>query len=348
MGRYPTTNPYPYRSSAGMRERVLTALGVLKIATADQITALMWPNAASNKPARLALLDLETHHLTTPEGSSRRPWVDGLGEGAGLRAQRKKLWRLTPMGLIAARGVLPTGTPMGATRAGGRIAGTARGVGQSGAPHAMLVNEIVVAFARGAAYGEPGGIAQVTDWLTEVPHPIAARESVIADGVLRAPHAGLPVLMVEADRNTMPPARIAEKITRYRTYFRQRVRTPGARHEVPLWHLTYPGGTGREGYPPVAFVFAGAGPRGLHQRMAAVEELSRSCWAGHRQAAWSDDSLSHTNYQDTVPVVATTLALLAEHGPLGPAWRRFGRTRWESLPDALHNPGTNAPTPTSG
>ncbi|MFJ6140207.1 hypothetical protein [Kitasatospora sp. NPDC092286] len=39
-----------------------------------------------------------------------------------------------------------------------------------------------------------------------------------------------------------------------------------------------------------------------------------------------------------MPVLATTLDLLAEPGPLGPVWWRYGRQGRHSLTDALDNP----------
>ncbi|MFE5588064.1 hypothetical protein [Kitasatospora sp. NPDC056531] len=47
-------------------------------------------------------------------------------------------------------------------------------------------------------------------------------------------------------------------------------------------------------------------------------------------------------YDDSVPVVATTLELLAEHGLLGPVWWRFGRPGRHSLIEALDNPDHRA------
>ncbi len=320
---YRTSNLYPYGSTARLRADVLATLGVLKIATPRQITLLVRPAAKSSKAVSNALLDLARYHLAVPDGFTRTP--PGLLR-QHPRAKAQKLWRLTPGGLQAAAEVLPTGTPLGST---------ARGAGRSGAPHAMLVNSLIVAFTRGGtADGAPGGIGAVTDWQTEVQHPIAGRESVITDAVLRAPQAGVPVLLVEADRSTMDPGRVAHKLSRYRAYFRRAVRLPGHRQATPLWRLTYPD-TGREGYPPVALVLAGAGPRGLEQRAAAVEDLTRTCWQGRPQQSWGT---GHTDYADTVPVVVTTLPQLQEAGPLGASWRRFGRTEWQPLGAALDNP----------
>lgn len=315
MGNW-TSSLYPYGSTARLRSDVLATLGVLKIATPRQITALVRPHAKSSKAVRAALLDLARHHLTAHDGYTRQH----------KPGRPQKLWRLTPGGLQAAAEVLPAGTPLGST---------ARGAGRSGAPHSMLVNDLVVAFTRGGTAADaPGGIGAVTDWQTEVQHPIAGRENVITDAVLRAPEAGVPVLLVEADRGTMDPGRVAHKVHRYRMFFRRTVRLPGHRQATPLWRLTYPD-TGREGYPPVALVLAGAGPRGLAQRAAVIEDLTRAYWQGRPQQSWGK---GHTDYADTVPVIATTLPRLQELGPLGASWQRFGRTDWQPLTEALDNP----------
>ncbi|MFI8459498.1 hypothetical protein [Kitasatospora sp. NPDC085464] len=43
-----------------------------------------------------------------------------------------------------------------------------------------------------------------------------------------------------------------------------------------------------------------------------------------------------------MPVVATMLELLAEQGPFGPVWWRFGRSGWHSVLEALENPHDRA------
>ncbi|MGW1353083.1 hypothetical protein ACWCQE_28015 [Streptomyces sp. NPDC002409] len=47
-------------------------------------------------------------------------------------------------------------------------------------------------------------------------------------------------------------------------------------------------------------------------------------------------------YGRRIPIVATTLDLLREHGPAGPAFRRFGRDRHQSLLDTVGNPRRDA------
>ncbi|MET8629656.1 hypothetical protein ABZW30_39025 [Kitasatospora sp. NPDC004669] len=47
-------------------------------------------------------------------------------------------------------------------------------------------------------------------------------------------------------------------------------------------------------------------------------------------------------YDDLVPIVAATLELLAEHGPLGPVWWRYGRAGRHCPTEALENPDSRA------
>ncbi len=66
----------PDGSTTALRADVLTALGVLKVATADQLQRLLRPGAASNKAIRQALGDLAPHGLiastATPRTGTRR------------------------------------------------------------------------------------------------------------------------------------------------------------------------------------------------------------------------------------------------------------------------------------
>ncbi|WP_051969660.1 replication-relaxation family protein [Kitasatospora azatica] len=229
------------------------------------------------------------------------------------------------------------------------MGGTARGAGTSGAPHATAVNETLVAFVRGGtAPGSAGGIGLVTSWATEVEFTLpGGRRKVRPDAVLQAPEVGVPVLMVEVDRSTMAPARVAAKLTAYRELFRVKVRDndPARFGEEPAdrtvhwWRSAYPGHS-HAGYPPVALVVTDAGPLALANRQEAVSGLSAECWRGQRYTVHRDDNDGDgwREYDDAVPIVATTLELLAEHGPLGPIWWRYGRPGRHFLTDALDNP----------
>ncbi|MGE7439834.1 hypothetical protein [Kitasatospora sp. NPDC001175] len=57
-----------------------------------------------------------------------------------------------------------------------------------------------------------------------------------------------------------------------------------------------------------------------------MADLSVDCWRGSwRTVPFHPGEDGWRAYDDSVPVVTTTLELLAEHGPLGPVWWRFGR-----------------------
>ncbi|MFD5084993.1 replication-relaxation family protein [Kitasatospora sp. NPDC058406] len=316
---------YPNGSTSRLRGDVLAALGVLKVATADQLQRITRPGLKSNKSIRAALLDLGLHALVTSDGRT---------------AGRDKLWRLTLAGLDAAAEVLP---------GRGDLGGTARGAGRTGAPHSMMVNETVAAaLTGGTAPGAAPGTGTITDWSTETVHDIGPRLRAITDAVLRAPQEGVPVLLVEVDRGTMTPAAVAAKFERYDRYFRREAKQGG--ESVPHWQLLYgrpPRGPHREDayapHPPVALVFGGnLGPVALTNRIAAVEELSTQYWRPTRYrggSAWTDNPDPYfSNYGNKIPIIATTLDRLREHGLTGPCWHRFGHPGFTTLHQALADP----------
>ncbi|MFJ1758340.1 hypothetical protein [Kitasatospora sp. NPDC088134] len=61
----------PNGSTTALRSYVLGALGVLKVATADQLQRLLRPGAVSNKAVRQALGDLALHGLVASDGNTR-------------------------------------------------------------------------------------------------------------------------------------------------------------------------------------------------------------------------------------------------------------------------------------
>ncbi|WP_195911421.1 replication-relaxation family protein [Streptomyces kaniharaensis] len=320
----------PNSSTNAMRSDVLGALGVLKVATAGQLQRLLRPGAASNTVIRQALRDLALHGLVASDGNTRA---------------RHKTWRLE-----GTAGLEAAGQVLGLPRSD--MGGTARGAGRSGAQHAMAVNETIAAFVLGGtAPDTPGGVGTVTDWATEVEFTLpGGKRKVRPDAVLQAPEIGVPVLMVEVDRSTMAPERVAAKFTAYRELFRTKVRDndPALADQEPAdrtvhwWRRTWPGHT-RPGYPPVALVVTDAGPVALANRQQAVADLSADCWLGRWCKVvrdYNDDGWRE--YDDAVPIIATTLEALAEHGPLGPIWWRYGRDGRHCLIDALDNPNNRA------
>ncbi|WP_286247658.1 hypothetical protein [Streptomyces graminofaciens] len=56
----------------------------------------------------------------------------------------------------------------------------------------------------------------------------------------------------------------------------------------------------------------------------------------HSQGDWNSWGGFHS-YGGKMPIVATTLERLREHGPAGPAFRRFGREDRQNLWDAIGN-----------
>ncbi|MEU1564071.1 replication-relaxation family protein [Streptomyces mirabilis] len=341
---------YPYGSTSAVRGHVLAALGVLKLATADQMHRLMAPGHKDNKAFRNAALDLARHGLTLSEGSAR----DG-----------NKLWNLTPLGLDAAAEVLGRQT--------GEMGGTARGAARSGAPHAMAVNETVIAITRTPATAtrpvprqqtaavpvttgqapapglvlEAQGMGWIGSWSTEVPLNLptsrGSRAGVRADAVLQAPEAGLPVLFVEVDNCTESADILAAKFEKYVRYFRLKTKNPLG-SESPVWRTQYPS-TGREGHPPVVVVFnpgTRAGPQALKNRMNTVMELTRLVWSGSYHVAGggygTEERDGYYDYADAIPLLFTTLDRLQTSGPRTAVWWRCGHGQWETLPDALTNP----------
>ncbi|MFD7645715.1 replication-relaxation family protein [Kitasatospora sp. NPDC059795] len=315
---------YPNGSTNSVREDVLTALGVLKVATADQLHRLLRSHLSSNKSIRAALLDLQLNGLTASDGNT---------------AARHKTWRLDgPAGLDAAAHVLEL--------ARSDMGGTARGAGRTGAPHAMAVNETILAFVRGGTTdGATGGIGMVTSWSTETEFTLpGGKRKVRPDAVLQAPEIGMPVLMVEVDRSTMAPARVAAKLPAYRELFLRQVRdysptTPD--RTTAWWRQAYPGHT-RDGFPPIALVVTGTGPQALTNRLQAIYDLSREYFLPRRRKdQYGEDSWC--DYDDAIPVIATTLELLQQYGPMGEVWWRFGRADHHlSLLDALEDWDTKA------
>jgi hypothetical protein len=347
------TKRRPYGSTGATRERVLQALGVVKVATAAQLRQLTCPGTASDQTVRNGLLDLAAEGLVQAGGTARRD-----NEAGVLVAQ--KLWHLTPAGLEAAAALLG--------RPAKEMGGTAKGAAASGAKHAVRVTDTIDAFLqtppeptspvvrknaaprpRRELPVRPAGLGTIGEFSTEVVLPVTGtvstpgRGSPRADAVLTAPDQGVPLLFIEVDNGTEGPAVLAEKIAAYRRFGRRQAKDTGGR-EVPLWRTMFPG-PATESHPPLALVFTKSmGEDAMWERIRQVADLSRACWRpqwtspGGYYTAPEDDRDGYFDYTDTVPVLATTLARLYEHGPHGPIWWRFSRKQLQTLEHALDNP----------
>ncbi len=370
------TKRRPYGSTAKTRQMVLAALGVVKVATAEQIRQLMCPGTASAQTVRNGCLDLGRDGLVVSLGSASRTNAAG-------NLVSEKLWNLTGPGLEPAAAVLD--------RPVREMGGTARGAARSGAKHTVKVTDTLAAFlqtppeptrpvprkrpqpatstpagapagddtsaAPAAAPERPQGLGQISSWATEVVLPVSGtlatpgKNSPRADAVLTAPEAGLPVMFVEVDNSTENPVVLSAKAARYREFFRRTVKQPApspnpyarpAEKPVPMWETLY-GPLGREGYPPLAIVFTKqGGPTAMNNRINSVMRLTKAHWAGQycefATSYSSDERDGYTNYTDAVPILITTLDRLREHGPQSPVWFRFGHSTWQTLTDALDNP----------
>ncbi|MFE3864849.1 replication-relaxation family protein [Streptomyces goshikiensis] len=341
-----------YGSTQKTREQVLEALGVVKVATAAQIRALMCPGTADAATARGGCKDLEAEGLVLSAGRTTRLEPDG-------RRITEKLWSLTPAGLEAAAAVLD--------RVPREMGGTAKAAAASGAKHAGKVTDVLAAFLQtppeptapvvrkctvpapaAAPVERPPGLGPIGAWSTEVSLPVTGsfaapgRGSVRADMVFAVPHTKLPLLFVEVDNGTEGPPILAEKIARYRRFLGRSVVQAG--RDVVLWRTVWSAPT-RDAHPPLAIVFTKKmGPAAMEARMREVARLSEREWRGHWSTGGYDPDERRDGYRDytvTVPVIVTVLELLElleREGPRGRIWWRYGREGWETLADALANP----------
>jgi Replication-relaxation len=332
---------------------VLKVLGVMKVATADQIQRTAAPHltyrhttkptAAKRKEARTAahrgaLADLRATGHVLFGGHTRT--------GEGLRL-------LTPLGLDSAVGPL--------RRPRSEMGGAARGAGRSGAQHAMSVNETVLALLRpqpdlALLAGEPTeavqaaraaaaqpGLGSLGSYVTEVHLPwtgtwsTQGKSGVQADIVVAVPADRVSLLFVEVDNCFEEAAVLAEKFDKYARFFARRI-TDTDGQDIPMWREKWTGPEARWDdvpHPPVLLVFNQIGPRTAKATIQQVAARTRRHWQGKGHG-------DHSTYSGCIPIVATTLELLREHGPAGPAFWRFGRPDFQPLDDAVGNPRKDA------
>ncbi|MFF0110486.1 hypothetical protein [Streptomyces hirsutus] len=105
----------------------------------------------------------------------------------------------------------------------------------------------------------------------------------------------------------------------------------------PLWSAPDPEQYERV-HPPVLLVFHQVGKRSAKSQTQRVAYLTRR---HDRQGRWHREGGFHP-YDGRIPIVATILDLLREHGPAGPAFWRFGRDHREPLLDAIGSPRRDA------
>jgi hypothetical protein len=294
------------------------------------------PGNRHDKLVRDTLLDLQDHHLVRIEL---------------VREDQRQVWVLTKRGHGEAKRLLePKGIRVSALREEKYDPVTGRLLGAGYDDHAAAVTSTAAELHR-------AGIGHRLGFATEIPHRLADGYVQRADLVVRAPSAGVPVMLLEIDRRSEDAHDLGQKLRRYWEWGRLLPRDadkrtvdlvrsrPGAiedvEHELRLWRRVYPP-TGREGLVPVAFVFADTTEAKVANTVAVLEKAGRRYWAPRWYDTLYEKAVTARDYRQAVPVVVTTLEQLQEHGAGAPVWRRLGRTGEQTLTDALDNPDGHA------
>ncbi|GHB32556.1 replication-relaxation family protein [Streptomyces chryseus] len=344
----------PAGSSNDLRGDVLRVLGVLKVATADQIQRIASPHLTYRHTTKPTASEQKTARTASHAGALSDLRKHGLAENGGTSRAGESLRNLTTKGLEAASYEL--GRPLT------EMGSTARGAGSSGATHPMAVNETVIAMLRPkpdlrlltnepaeaklaaqAAVDSPRGIGTIASYATEVPLPATGtwgapgKGGAQADIVLTAAQAGIPLLFIEVDNCHETAEEIAAKLAKYHRFFKRQIKDTDGK-DKPMWRtrwLAY-ADEGETPHPPVLFVFNHIGARDPNRTIPRLQELTRPLWAGQMTTG------GYHSYDRKIPIVATGLRNLREHGPNGPVFLRFGRTQMQPLRDAIGNPRRDA------
>ncbi|MEV7004111.1 replication-relaxation family protein [Streptomyces sp. NPDC093982] len=338
-------------SSNNLRADVLRVLGVLKVATADQIQRLASPHLTYRHTTKRTPAKQKEARTASHRAAANDLRRHGLSVDGGRTRGGEEVRLLTAAGLAAAA--------IDLDREPEEMGGMPKSAGRSGASHPMTVNETVIALIRPkpdldlvagepaeavavaqTAVDAPDGVGTLTSYATEVALPVKGTwknpgiGSARADVVLTAPEGGVSLLFVEVDNCTEEAVLIAAKFDKYLRFFQRREKdTDGI--EKPLWRTRWsapPSEKYERVHPPVLLVFHQVGKRSAKNQMQKVAHLTRRHWQG----IWHREEGFHS-YDGCIPIVATTLELLREHGPAGPAFWRFGRDHREPLLDAIGN-----------
>ncbi|CAL9671579.1 hypothetical protein [Streptomyces sp. enrichment culture] len=191
------------------------------------------------------------------------------------------------------------------------VTGRPLGTGYDG--HAAAVTSTAAELHR-------AGIGHRLGFATEMPHRLAGGYVQRADLVVRAPQAGVPVILLEIDRRTEDAHHLVTKLRRYWEWGRllpknaaeltvDLVRSrPNAiedvDHEKRLWRRSYPP-TGREGLVPLAFMFADTTTAKVAHTVAVPEEAGRRYWAPRRYETYYQEAIAAKDYSQAVPVVSS-------------------------------------------
>ncbi|KPI33420.1 hypothetical protein OV450_6617 [Actinobacteria bacterium OV450] len=242
-----------------------------------------------------------------------------------MQEDQRQVWVLTKRGHGEAKQLLePKGIRLSALREEKYDLDTGEPLGTGYDDHAAAVTGVAAELHR-------AGIGHRLGFQTEIGHRLGNNFVQRADLVVRAPAAGVPVLLVEVDRRTEDAHDLVQKLSRYwewgrllpacgdkRTVDLVRSRPDAIEtvdHEERLWRRVYPP-TGREGLIPVAFVFADTTEAKVTNTVAVLEEAGRRYWAPRRYDTY-ERGITALDYGQAVPVLVTTLEQLQEPAPTG-------------------------------
>ncbi|MFD3875876.1 replication-relaxation family protein [Streptomyces sp. NPDC058623] len=227
----------------------------------------------------------------------------------------------------------------------------------------MAVNETVIAMLRPkpamakrtddppevraaaqAAVDASAGVGTIASYWTEVPLPATGtwnapgKGGAQADLVLTAPQDKMPLLFIEVDNCHETAEELADKLEKYARFFRRKTKDTDGK-ERPMWRTRWRAPDTWSGdvvHPPVLLVFNREGQRNPNRTIPRLAELTRHLWEGERQRGGFHE------YDGRIPIIATGLNQLREHGPHGPVFLRFGRDHKQSLWEAVGNPRREA------
>lgn len=245
----------PAGSTNGFRGDALRVLGVLKVATTDQIQRIGAPHLSFRHTDKKTPSEQKTARTASHTGALSDMRKHGLSENGGSTETGDKLRNLTLKGLeVASYELRRPVTEMGST---------ARGAGSSGASHPMTVNETVIAMLRPklnmakladdpaevraaaqAAVDAPAGIDTIASYWTEVPLPATGtwntpgKGGAQADIVLTAPQDQVPLLFIEVDNCHETAEELADKLEKYARFFRRKVKDTDGK-ERPMWRTRW-------------------------------------------------------------------------------------------------------------
>ncbi|MFF8036032.1 hypothetical protein [Streptomyces sp. NPDC016626] len=325
-------------------------LGVLKVATVEQIQQISAPHLSYRHTDKPTPSKRKQAHTASHTGALSDLRKHGLAENGGRLPGGDRLRNLTPMGLKAAAREL--GRPVG------EMGNPARGAGRIGALHPMTVNEAVHALLRPkpdlaqlaaesadvlaaaqAVVDAPDGLGTIVSCATEVALPATGTWSNPGKGgaqvdiVITAPEDGVPLLFVEIDNCFESAQVLAAKIDKCMRFGQRKVKDVDGT-ERPMWRTRWWVPDGRHGdqpYPSLRLVFNRVGPRNPGTVIAQLAELTEWHWKG---TLYGGDG--------KLPIVATGMKQLKEHGPAGAVFRRFGRPHNQTLLEAIGNPRREA------